>query len=408
MLLSYVQSIKTNGFVCVLTDLLRIEYRFENCIRRYNRDAEPGFLIQMRTTPNEKLKRVKIILKKNPKLKLDEIKALLELKVYFDSLGIKESEIIKKRNVILTELRKKFPKHNLSIIYSEIIHEPTKVQFVRINDLLQYEQQLLNDKLLDGKVFYRGQANCDWSIMPSIYRNNWIKHEQEIVREMQLRNPSDFQNASTTLEKLTKMQHYNAPTRLLDLTKNPLIALYFACEEIKEQEEQSYGEILFFEPINKCEKYFDSDTVSIISNLSMMDPSFSTKGLSRTSPRIFNKQGMIPLLLHQIRYEKMNFLPIIEPPDLHKCIIVHVKLDNKRIINQQGLFLLVGMDNNKTKPADVFKYLIKRNNKRIVYLIDPKSKKKILDDLDKMNINKGFIYPEIDDVADYIKNYMFK
>jgi len=268
-------------------------------------------------------------------------------------------------------------------------------------------KHLNSEKLMDENTFFRGQSNINWPIKPSIFRGNWINFEDEIIREMVIRNPSDFTNATSALEKLTKMQHYNAPTRLLDLTRNPFVSLYFACEEIKEKDEPCYGEVVFFESGIDRAKYYDSDTVSIISNISMMNSTFSTKGMP-TDKKKFNESGDIPYLLHQIQYEKVNFLPVIVPEDLHKCVITYVKLDNKRIINQQGLFLLVGMGETKTIPAEIRKYLKSNSNKVLVFLIEDKDKRGILAELNKMNINKGFVYPEIDDVADYLKNEVYK
>lgn len=194
------------------------------------------------------------------------------------------------------------------------------------------------------------------------------------------------------------MQHYNAPTRLLDLTKNPYIALYFACEK---NDTNNYGEIVFFtSPDNENEKYFDSDAVSIVSNLAMMPREFDI-GDDTLPIDLFNQQNNtdIPYLLHQIKYEKPHFLDIIDPKDLHRCFIVHVKLDNKRIINQQGLFLLVGMGSSKSEPAEINKYIYKINSRKIVFVVPNDKKQEIISTLNTMNINKRTVYPEIDDVA---------
>lgn len=324
------------------------------------------------------------------------------------SSKIKENEINKKRDYIKMIIQSENKMSDVQIIYGDILYDKNNIIIEKIESINKFSTKLVKKNLLT-KTYYRGQQNINWSVKPSVFRGNWINHEKDFIEEMLINNPHDFENANTTLEKLTKMQHYNAPTRLLDLTKNPYIALYFACEKIKNSDKKNYGEIVFFTTQDgQAEKYFDSDAVSIVSNLAMMPSEFNI-GDDTLSIKDFNNQEDtdIQYLLHQIKYEKPHFLDIINPRDLHKCFIVHVKLENKRIINQQGLFLLVGMGKQKIEPADVNANIYKIDSKKLIFVIPENRKSEILRQLNTMNINKKFIYPEIDDVADYLKNEKF-
>jgi hypothetical protein len=83
-------------------------------------------------------------------------------------------------------------------------------------------------------VWFRGQGNARWLLRPKLYRHAKTKfNENEIRTEFKLRG---FQLMSEThvpkddREWYFLMQHYRAPTRLLDWTDGALIALYFAVE----------------------------------------------------------------------------------------------------------------------------------------------------------------------------------
>lgn len=246
------------------------------------------------------------------------------------------------------------------------------------------------------EYFYRGHCDSEFNLLPSIYRSNLIKNEDNIFKEIILRVPNDFINEKTAIEKLVKMQHYGLPTRLLDITSNPMVALYFACNENPDKD----GEILIFRIPKEEIKFYDSDTVSILANLSKRPSNFNISGLGRISRESFNKKIEIAFLLHEIREEKPHFLPIIDSKDFNKVIPVKVKLNNQRIIRQQGAFFIFGINKTKLKSSLIPQEWTFRYEE---FMVDKAQKNRIILALDKLGINESTLFPEIENQAKYIK-----
>lgn len=114
----------------------------------------------------------------------------------------------------------------------------------RITDITSEEQKDRSQAL-----FYRGHADSGWKLEPAVYRidqdgKSYRDVELQMYQEMLRRSPQAFQDCKTTFERLVKMQHYGLPTRLLDLTQSPLVALYFACCEKNGSDNEPDGEVL--------------------------------------------------------------------------------------------------------------------------------------------------------------------
>ena len=274
-----------------------------------------------------------------------------------------------------------------------------KIELEIISSISQFNSYISKYKKEDDLLFYRGHADANFSLLPSIFRKDkWKINERAMYNELLINCPEDFEKCHSHLEKLVEMQHYGLPTRLLDITKNPLVALYFACES----KFDSYGEIILISAKKEQIRYPQSDTASILASLAAFDYSTQQKFYKLSTDYSISKEEFnknVSDLLHEIRLEKPAFHSDIVKGDLIENIIVLTLKNNRRIVKQDGAFILCGLSDNMNS---LNKFRLRKKNKTIIVLIAQKDK--ILKQLSTFSINRATLFPEIDFVADHIKN----
>jgi len=241
-------------------------------------------------------------------------------------------------------------------------------------------------KAKNKHLFFRGHEKTCHKLIPSVLRRDgkgkW--NEKEILL--------DFCNYANTLnisynkvyeidKLLFDMQHYGLPTRLLDWSVNPLVALYCACQN---NGNECDGRVYMFDPW-KYNKEFLKIDYNIPEN-------HQIQILARALLAYNWKPNYIEEYLKKeyIRVEINSYYW------QYPCATVS-PFSNNRKLHQRGTFMIWG-DSVCELDDTVFEDYGSRVQ------IPFRHKKVILDDLNKLYINEYTVYPDYEGMGKMIKS----
>jgi hypothetical protein len=224
-------------------------------------------------------------------------------------------------------------------------------------EFLNLVQNLENQDI--AQWFFRGHGDSSFTLVPGLYRlnifdtfSNWKDIEKYMMDSFK-REAMPYLKITPKSEEewLTLAQHHGLPTRLLDWTESPLIALYFAVEN-----------------------YMNSKNANVWC--------FGVASTNNCKPQ-------------------STFIASKINTEISKCILLPNHI-SPRVTNQLGCFTIhdfpedrkpfVPFDNQKSSFNSFRRILIKKQHKI-----------KILNELYFLGIHRGLVYPGIDGIAQKIK-----
>ena len=256
---------------------------------------------------------------------------------------------------------------------------------IKINNINQLVAEINS---LENHYIYRGQANAEWKLCSALERiigDYWNAEKVKYFEDFSLKsfkpkfhlyNVENY-TPSSKLSWLATMQHYGIPTRLLDFSESPYVALYFALESFNYCADNNLA-------------LYAVDYKSVLDNSIKYIKCHNTN-YKKSKLDIYGEQDDI-------------FDEFIDPISHDIIWITEPTLLNTRIDRQAGCFLLSG--NRSKKIEEVLFSELYKETKIFKFVIPSSLAGGIFALLRKINLTSKQLYGDLDGLARSIRMTM--
>ncbi len=248
---------------------------------------------------------------------------------------------------------------------------------------------------------FRGVSNSTWELETSLIRLGGPVEllEKHLLRNFRKYAHSHIVDRDSLWYWLTFAQHHGLPTRLLDWTYSPYVALHFATNNVSYFKNDGAIWMTNIPGIHKVLPNILSDAMeqegSFVFTTEMLtrfeqpelQASFSFFGVGASK-----KIGGLKTIRTLEDFDKLaknEFLVFFEPPSI-----------DERVVNQFALFSVLS---NPKKTIDSFLKTHTQNVRKVV--IPATLKPEIRDKLDQANITERVLFPGLDGLSDWLKRH---